>query len=226
MTDLDGLEQRLGFGVICPWCGPVIRQIRRAKLHLPSDSAIVRCTVNAIHALKQPDDYELLQALAAGDMQALAVIYDAYRAPVYHLLLARVGEKEQAEDILVEVFLALIERGRRVTGIRNLQAYLLKIARNKAARVQRRRGDNTNNPATLAAVAESPLERTLDALAVHDALSQLPAEQAEVVVLKVWHELTFAQIGEVLDISPNTAASRYRYGLEKLRELLGESNDD
>ncbi len=204
----------------------VIRQIRPRKLHLPSDSAIARCTVNAIHALKQPGEQKLLQALAGGDMQALAAIYDAYRAPVYHLLLVRLGEKEQAEDILVEVFLALVERGRHVTSIRNLRAYLLKIARNKAARVQRRRGDNANNPATLPAVAETPIERKLDAIAVHDALAQLPAEQAEVVVLKIWHEMTFAQIGEVLDISPNTAASRYRYGLEKLRQILGESNDD
>ena len=182
--------------------------------------------MNVLHALKQPDDQKLLQALAAGDMQALAAIYDAHRAPVYHLLLVRLGEKEQAEDILVEVFLALVERGRRVTGIRNLRAYLLKIARNKAARVQGRRGDNTNNPATLAAVAESPIERKLDAIALQDALAQLPAEQAEVVVLKIWHEMTFAEIGEVLGTSPNTAASRYRYGLEKLREILGESNDD
>ncbi len=184
--------------------------------------------MNAIHAPKQPDDHELLRALAGGDMQALAAIYDAYCAPVYHLLLVWLGEKEQAEDTLVEVFLALVERGRRVTSIRDLRAYLLKVAQNKAARVQvrRRAEDNANNPATLPAVAESPLDRKLDAMAVQDALVQLPAEQAEVVVLKIWHEMTFAEIGEVVDISLNTAASRYRYGLEKLRQILGETNDD
>jgi RNA polymerase sigma-70 factor (ECF subfamily) len=51
-------------------------------------------------------------------------------------------------------------------------------------------------------------------------LARLPREQREVIVLKVWHEHTFEEIGELLDISPNTAAGRYRYGLQKLRLRL------
>jgi RNA polymerase sigma-70 factor (ECF subfamily) len=51
-------------------------------------------------------------------------------------------------------------------------------------------------------------------------LNALPPEQKAVVVLKVWEEMTFAQIAEVLDISVNTAASRYRYALDKLRVQL------
>jgi RNA polymerase sigma-70 factor (ECF subfamily) len=45
----------------------------------------------------------------------------------------------------------------------------------------------------------------------------------EVVILKVWGELTFAEIAEALDIPANTAASRYRYGLEELRKITKES---
>ncbi|MEJ1974466.1 MAG: sigma-70 family RNA polymerase sigma factor [Lacunisphaera sp.] len=52
------------------------------------------------------------------------------------------------------------------------------------------------------------------------ALQRLPDEQREVLVLKIWQELTFEQIGEVLGISPNTAASRYRYALTALRAQL------
>ena len=51
-------------------------------------------------------------------------------------------------------------------------------------------------------------------------LSTLPAEQREVIVLKIWHEYTFEEIGELLEISPNTAAGRYRYGLRKLKACL------
>jgi RNA polymerase sigma-70 factor (ECF subfamily) len=53
---------------------------------------------------------------------------------------------------------------------------------------------------------------------IERALSQLPGEQREVVVLKIWGGLTFEQIGRSLKISPNTAASRYRYGLQALRK--------
>ncbi|MGE9289990.1 MAG: RNA polymerase sigma factor [Puniceicoccales bacterium] len=52
-------------------------------------------------------------------------------------------------------------------------------------------------------------------------LKELPAKFAEVIVMKIWGEQTFAQIGEALGISPNTAASRYRYGLEALKKKLG-----
>lgn len=51
-------------------------------------------------------------------------------------------------------------------------------------------------------------------------LVKLPAEQREVIVLKIWHNYTFESIGELLDLSPNTVAGRYRYGLQKLRACL------
>ncbi len=56
--------------------------------------------------------------------------------------------------------------------------------------------------------------------ALQVAMSALPEKFREVISLKLWGDLTFAQIGETLEISPNTAASRYRYGLEALRAQL------
>lgn len=52
------------------------------------------------------------------------------------------------------------------------------------------------------------------------ALAQLPPDQREVIVLKIWHQLTFEAIGELLALSPHTVAGRYRYGLQKLRHTL------
>ena len=52
------------------------------------------------------------------------------------------------------------------------------------------------------------------------ALRTLPTEQAEVVVLKIWEKLTFAQIGVILETSPNTVASRYQYAMAKLSKKL------
>jgi RNA polymerase sigma factor (sigma-70 family) len=56
-------------------------------------------------------------------------------------------------------------------------------------------------------------------------LSVLPVDQRETVVLHTWGELTFSQIAEVLEISANTAASRYRYALTKLREAMCAEED-
>lgn len=52
------------------------------------------------------------------------------------------------------------------------------------------------------------------------ALESLPVKQREVIVLKIWHCLTFEEIGTLLNISPNTAAGRYRYGITKIRKFL------
>jgi RNA polymerase sigma-70 factor (ECF subfamily) len=61
-------------------------------------------------------------------------------------------------------------------------------------------------------------------VAIEDALQRIPPEQREVLVLKIWGELTFEQIGTELALSPNTAASRYRYALAALRQELAAAD--
>lgn len=174
------------------------------------------------------DDRTLLAAVAKGDTSALDALYESYAGPVYHFLLSRTRSPEDAEDLLVEVFLALTERGRKITEIENLLAYLLKIARFKAARLYFSENELSLNqkPVQIADVKAPSAESRAWAVSVHEALNELPAEQCEVIVLKVWHEMTFAEIADALDISPNTAASRYRYGMDKLEALLGDDPDD
>jgi DNA-directed RNA polymerase specialized sigma24 family protein len=53
-----------------------------------------------------------------------------------------------------------------------------------------------------------------------EALAQLPVEQREVIVLRVWHRYTFEEIAELQQASPNTVSGRYRYGIDKLRKSL------
>jgi RNA polymerase sigma-70 factor (ECF subfamily) len=67
-----------------------------------------------------------------------------------------------------------------------------------------------------------PIEQEERRAAVEAALRQLPAEQREVVVLKIWGELSFPQIASTLEVPVNTAASRYRYALARLRATLSE----
>jgi RNA polymerase sigma-70 factor (ECF subfamily) len=69
---------------------------------------------------------------------------------------------------------------------------------------------------------EPALERSERQRRIEAALNQLPSDQREVVALKIWGELTFAQIGEVLEIPAATAASRYRLALNRLSADLAE----
>jgi RNA polymerase sigma-70 factor (ECF subfamily) len=123
----------------------------------------------------------------------------------------------EAEDVLQETFLALL---RRETCPAKPEHYAVRSFRNRA--LNHRRGfwrRLTREWESRGWFEQSdpgdPGER--EAMA---RLEMLPPEQREVIVLKIWHEYTFEEIGEILAVSPNTAAGRYRYGLEKLRNVL------
>ena len=136
------------------------------------------------------------------------------------LLFARsiTGERERAQDAVHQVFLKLIEDGnlRQVT---DKKAYLFASVRNAVLneiKVQQRStaldpDSAWFNPSNRDYAAELNLRR---------ALCALPEDQRQVIVLHVWGELTFSQVADVLEISSNTAASRYRYALAKLRESM------
>lgn len=72
---------------------------------------------------------------------------------------------------------------------------------------------------------ESAVEKDEERTAMEKALLQLPADQAETLVMKIWGDMTFKEIGECVGISPNTAASRYRLGLAAMRELLEKDEE-
>ncbi len=123
----------------------------------------------------------------------------------------------EAEDVLQETFLALVQRAEAPS---QPEYYCLRSFRNRALNYRRslwrRLARELESQRWFERSApESPHERE-----AMRCLAQLPPEQREVIVLKIWHEYTFEQIGELLELSPNTAAGRYRYGLQKLKACL------
>jgi RNA polymerase sigma-70 factor (ECF subfamily) len=97
------------------------------------------------------------------------------------------------------------------------------MVRNEALQIARRKkrwikAGNLNDLVTFCGVDEIEREETYRA--VWSALRTLPPQQAEVVVLKIWEEMTFAQIAAILEESPNTIASRYQYAMAKLSKRL------
>jgi RNA polymerase sigma-70 factor, ECF subfamily len=187
-------------------------------------SKSIRRTADDAPMTREDEDRQLLSRLAGGDLEALGTLYDAHGAWVYRLLVRRGLGREAAEDLLQEVFLALLERGRGAARIENLPAYLATIARNLSARNAGREQRRTRLTEALAVEGTQGAPSTGE-LAARQAVAALPREQAQVVALKLWHELTFAQIGRVLRASPHTAASRYRYALVKLRKVWGGMSD-
>ena len=123
----------------------------------------------------------------------------------------------EAEDVLQETFLALMQKPQLLL---QPEHYCMRSFRNRALNYRRSLWRRLTRELESKrwfekAPQESPAER-----AVMRCLAELPLIQREVVVLKIWHRHTFEEIGELLDISPNTAAGRYRYGLQKIKLCL------
>lgn len=134
-----------------------------------------------------------------------------------------------AEDAVQEAFVRFWRHQRKLGG--DPQALLLTSVRRAAtdlARRDTRRSAREERAESgrelLEPVFEIPLEGDDRRSDIESALRTLPPEQREVLVLKIWGELTFEQIADQLRISPNTAASRYRYALAALREALSAAD--
>ncbi len=143
------------------------------------------------------------------------------------VLFARqwVASRADAEDIVQEGFLRFWRsRSKALDPIAYLYACVRRCAlewlRGRSRRS--RREEAAARPGIDAPALTGSLDDEERRTAIESALRELPEEQRQALVLKIWAGLTFPQIAEALDISANTAASRYRYALTKLREQLTE----
>lgn len=131
-----------------------------------------------------------------------------------------------AEDVLQEAFVRYWKHQRRlpgdprallVTSIRRAAIDLARREDRRSAREERAGGGLEGRDPLFERLPGEGDERRQE---IETALRRLPEEQRQVLVLKIWQEFTFEQIGEALGIPPNTAASRYRYALNALRKQL------
>jgi RNA polymerase sigma-70 factor, ECF subfamily len=144
-----------------------------------------------------------------------------YRAKAAELVLygrALGLSHSEAEDVVQETFVALLARADDPP--EKPEHYCVRTFRNQALNYRRslfRRlvREFESSRWFERGTDESPRER-----AAMKCLADLPPLQREVIVLKIWHGFTFEEVGELLEVSPNTAAGRYRYGVEKMRACL------
>ena len=147
----------------------------------------------------------------------IELLYRQHGAALLLFALAITGERSRAQDAVHHVFVRLLESGDlRRAG--NKKAYLFGCVRN--AILNERKRQDRDRPLDDSAWFSPPDQDYAGEQNLRRALAALPEDQRQVVVLHVWGELTFAQIGELLEIAANTAASRYRYALSKLRDSM------
>jgi RNA polymerase sigma-70 factor, ECF subfamily len=139
------------------------------------------------------------------------------------LLFARqwVQSAADAEDVVQEAFVKFWRRKHKIENRALLYAAVRSIALDFIRRDSRRARREASASGETNEFVEPQFEFEDDTQrALAEAMDVLPCEQREVLVMKIWNELTFAEIASALGISQNTAASRYRYALSALRNTL------
>jgi len=165
----------------------------------------------------------LKAGLASGSARAYAELYDRLGPALVRAARTMLLSSSEAEDAVQDVFVSLVRSRARLAEVGDVAAYVFASLRHVAGRKAARQAGERKRLKEMAMAGwsdavDGPREADEE---LGKAVAELPTEQREVIAMKIDGGLTFAQIGAVLGVSLNTAASRYRYALEKLRERLG-----
>lgn len=169
--------------------------------------------------------------IRGGDKNGLKEIYCEYGKMIFSVMNTAVGNPHNAEDLTADFFLKLWNISASYSGGNGHKRWLVTVARNMAADFLRKSGrelltvDDENEDGLTAnepADFDTPEEKVLGRLSVSEALEQLDASEREILNLKVYAELTFAEISEVLKKPVGTVAWKYRNTVAKLQKLIKE----
>ena len=171
------------------------------------------------------EDKLLVLRCRRGNRDAMCRIYRKYKDLLLTIATGLLYEPAEAEDVVHDVFVAFAQSAEQFQLTGSLKGYLATCVRNLAldrirANARRAEGPSpvTSNPA--ASNPETDAVATEELAQLRSAMSRLPYEQREVIVLHLKAGLRFREIARLQGVSISTSHARYRYGMDKLRSLL------
>jgi RNA polymerase sigma-70 factor (ECF subfamily) len=176
--------------------------------------------------MQEPDDRDLVRRCLKGDQVAFEILLDRYQKPIYHLALRMVNDVDDAADLTQTVFLRAYENLSAYDARRKFFSWLYRIAVNTSLNfvAQKKRvetlGDREVQEEPAAAERFEAAERVEK---LDDAILELQPEYRIVIVLKHFHDLSYEEIGTILDIPEKKVKSRLYTARQLLKDLLRES---
>ena len=176
--------------------------------------------------MRERTDEALMKAYADGNMEAFRLLYERYRGPLYRYVLRRVGNAATANDLYQGSWEKIIKARGSYSASTPFQAWMYRIAHNHVIDYFRKSrpaselvAENmaSDDPGPDAELTD--LNRSSD---LRRAVSSLPFEQKDVLLLKLEAGLDLQTIAEVTGTNPETAKSRLRYAVAKLKNILRE----
>lgn len=174
-----------------------------------------------LSGLKPVDDRKIVERVLKGDTEAFNLLVRQWEKPIYNFILRMIGDRDEAMDLCQESFMKAYRELGTLKDRDRFSNWLYRIAHNTCYSKLRQDQGKTFvelDPETRGTRSSSIESR----LAVEKALQQLPEDQREVVVLKVFQSLKFDEIAAIQDAPVSTVKSRLYMGFEKLRSILGE----
>jgi len=182
-----------------------------------------------------PADEELMLRYGGGDAGAFEALYRRHRGPLYRFLLRQVGNTATAEELFQDVWMRVIDSRRRYQARAPFSSWLYAVAHNRLMDFYRASGKarflaQEESEAALDALpaddppAEIRLERKRAAERLLAALAELPEVQREAFLLQQEGDLSVEEIGAVTGVNRETAKSRLRYAVAKLRANLSRES--
>jgi RNA polymerase sigma-70 factor (ECF subfamily) len=180
-------------------------------------------------------DDQIIERTLAGETDAFSLLVRRWERPIYGLSLRMLGRDEDARDVCQETFLAAYRNLRKFRGDAKFSSWLYRIALNAChSRLRKQQSamveqsiDQEDDDGRRYEIADSGLEglperlqRNQRAEMVRKALQALPAEMRQVIIMKEYEELTFAEIAEILQVPVSTVKSRVYTGLQQMAARL------
>jgi RNA polymerase sigma-70 factor (ECF subfamily) len=176
----------------------------------------------------EPTDAELLEKVRAGERDAFGELVRRHERAILGLAVRYVGDGEDARDVAQRAFVQAYRQLARFRGEASFRTWLYRIAANLALDALRARGREHRAQAALAA---EPAPVDADRLGAHEekarlreAVEGLPPKQRLVVELRVFEDLSFREVAEVVGSSEDAAKVNFHHALKKLRVVLGEKS--
>jgi RNA polymerase sigma-70 factor (ECF subfamily) len=173
------------------------------------------------------EDRLLLWRFKSGSRDAFRLIYEKYAADLLTLAANLLGDGSAAEDIVQDVFISFVKSVEQFRLRGSLKSYLATCVANKARdyirKKKRQRTVAVSEAEQITSDVKGPVQlviRTEELQRLKLALTELPYQQREAIVLRLHGGMRFRQIAKLQGVCVKTALSRYRYGLDKLRSML------
>jgi RNA polymerase sigma-70 factor (ECF subfamily) len=169
--------------------------------------------------LKPVDDRKIIERVLKGDTDAFNLLVRQWEKPIYNFIVRMIGDRDQAMDLCQDAFMKAYRELDTLKDLDRFSSWLYRIAHNTCfSKLRKDQGKTFVELEPETHATKMPIENRL---AVEKALQQLPEDQREAVVLKVYQNLKFEEIAAIQDAPVSTVKSRLYMGFEKLRSILG-----